>query len=1051
MHSLVGTPVQVQKPSEMPVSLKQNMNVEIREMINRDPWSLKQPIHFLGIIFALVAFICVLEFFVIPSQDHLSTNLRFLVSGACLLTWASTLSRSFAFYFICSHLYGLFMASFLLFYQVVKRLPKKLSSSAVFLYSTLIGLTVVSLPYIPGWFEVIRETYAITRKFRNVGELAMVINIRFFETQFGLIAINSELLLAYDGSIDIGISRVMSWFIRIWATVLIIQSSEDTRLAVGALVCVLVVSPLLRMITRLIFPDRGTLMAKLLIMRDAIRDAVGPFVWCLIIVQIYSHRLKEGFVRSYGKSVRKKMKMKMKKRLETSVTVGESHTLVSHFPTPPRIKFSSGKVYDPFVPNSYPSGSVLTVLLVVLIIEENWFKPQYHQFSSSLWEHCLGPGPDARVVYIAGAFDLFHAGHVEILRRARELGDFLLVGIHNDQTVSAKRGGHPPIMSMQERSLSVGACRYVDEVIFGAPWEVSKNTITIFGISLVVHGTVAESDNFQRKEENPYAVPISMGIFQILESPLDITTSTIMGRIVANHEAYQASCYSSYCWYTSPMSDTKSFKRNLKKEASDDEQMEKEASDDKQALRRGTDRAGSLGGGDKLFETQEKLIIVGTIHNKPKPDHLPTPVRFSEVELVLPTDIQKMASYVFNNNYLKNGLADEACSFNNNAALTSINPSQGTCRYHSSKRVISNGRVVDDNFNGCRTSRYEPRYEPWLTGFQQLYLVGLFTNSEPRRGQLAKTSDSIILNVDGDDNKSAIFGKHDLGKLLGMGAFAKVYQAEDLHNDRESVAIKVVQKKRLKDGLTAQVKREISVMCGLRHPHIVLLSEVLDTKTKKIFVMELAKGGELFLSPSLEHRFTEGLSRKYFRQLISAVSDLKPENLLLDENRDLKVSEFGLSAMEEQIKSDGMLHTLCGTHAYVAPELLTKKGYDGIGHAASLCFFSTQATHRFEIQTSRTLTGDPNGSIHHVPGVGHRLGANALGTNGSPWNQDLKDLSRSDPLCERGSFRISSTVIRFSEDSLAPEKSTPAWCIEPFGFSGRVPRCLNLETVSSLR
>lgn len=115
----------------MPVSLKQNMNVEIREMINRDPWSLKQPIHFLGIIFALVAFICVLEFFVIPSQDHLSTNLRFLVSGACLLTWASTLSRSFAFYFICSHLYGLFMASFLLFYQVVKRLPKKLSSSAV--------------------------------------------------------------------------------------------------------------------------------------------------------------------------------------------------------------------------------------------------------------------------------------------------------------------------------------------------------------------------------------------------------------------------------------------------------------------------------------------------------------------------------------------------------------------------------------------------------------------------------------------------------------------------------------------------------------------------------------------------------------------------------------------------------------------------------------------------------------------------------------------------------------------------------------------------------
>ncbi|KAF3556360.1 hypothetical protein F2Q69_00010952 [Brassica cretica] len=155
-----------------------------------------------------------------------------------------------------------------------------------------------------------------------------------------------------------------------------------------------------------------------------------------------------------------------------------------------------------------------------------------------------GPGPDARVVYIDGAFDLFHAGHVEILRRARELGDFLLVGIHNDQTVSAKRGAHRPIMNLHERSLSVLACRYVDEVIIGAPWEVSKDTITTFDISLVVHGTVAESDDFQREEENPYAVPISMGIFQVLESPLDITTSTIIRRIVANHEAYQASCYS---------------------------------------------------------------------------------------------------------------------------------------------------------------------------------------------------------------------------------------------------------------------------------------------------------------------------------------------------------------------------------------------------------------------------------------------------------------------------------------------------------------------------
>lgn len=69
------------------------------------------------------------------------------------------------------------------------------------------------------------------------------------------------------------------------------------------------------------------------------------------------------------------------------------------------------------------------------------------------------PAPDDRVIYVAGAFDLFHVGHLEFLERCAKLGDYLVVGIHADAVVNYYKGRNYPIMTLHERVLSVLACR----------------------------------------------------------------------------------------------------------------------------------------------------------------------------------------------------------------------------------------------------------------------------------------------------------------------------------------------------------------------------------------------------------------------------------------------------------------------------------------------------------------------------------------------------------------------------------------------------------------
>ncbi|KAL6179281.1 hypothetical protein ACLB2K_050797 [Fragaria x ananassa] len=180
-------------------------------------------------------------------------------------------------------------------------------------------------------------------------------------------------------------------------------------------------------------------------------------------------------------------------------------------------------------------------------------------------------------------------------------------------------------------------------------------------------------------------------------------------------------------------------------------------------------------------------------------------------------------------------------------------------------------------------------------------------------------------------------GKYEIGRTIGEGTFAKVKFAQNTETG-ESVAMKIIDRSSIiKHKMVDQIKREISIMKLVRHPYVVRLHEVLASRTKIYIILEFITGGELFDKIVHHGRLNEGEARRFFQQLVDGVDychskgvyhrDLKPENLLLDSLGNLRISDFGLSALPEPGVS--LLRTTCGTPNYVAPEVLSHKGYDG--------------------------------------------------------------------------------------------------------------------------
>ncbi|KNC83149.1 CAMK/CAMKL/MARK protein kinase, variant [Sphaeroforma arctica JP610] len=177
-------------------------------------------------------------------------------------------------------------------------------------------------------------------------------------------------------------------------------------------------------------------------------------------------------------------------------------------------------------------------------------------------------------------------------------------------------------------------------------------------------------------------------------------------------------------------------------------------------------------------------------------------------------------------------------------------------------------------------------------------------------------------------------GNYALGETLGKGVFSVVKESTHLITGQK-VAVKVVDRTKVKEKDLKTLVREMQVMKLLTHNNIAKLYEIIDTAEAFYLVLELVQGDTMHAYLKENGTVTETLAADWTRQLASGVQychsrhvvhrDIKLNNIMVDPTGRVKLIDFGLSREFEAKK----IETHCGTPVYAAPELFRSGGYFG--------------------------------------------------------------------------------------------------------------------------
>jgi len=210
-----------------------------------------------------------------------------------------------------------------------------------------------------------------------------------------------------------------------------------------------------------------------------------------------------------------------------------------------------------------------------------------------------------------------------------------------------------------------------------------------------------------------------------------------------------------------------------------------------------------------------------------------------------------------------------------------------------------------------------------------------YKNIQVGKENICNTSRDKKLNIP----LNGMIEAYNVGKEIGRGAYAIVKECTHKQDIHTKYAVKIYDRQKLlAPHRRRNVDREIQILKTLNHPNIVRLHESIEGIRQVYLVCELVKDGSLYsyIRSKETYKLSEIEAKRIFIQILTAVRychqkgvvhrDLKLENILLDEDKNIKIIDFGFSVI---VTPKTKLKVFCGTPSYMAPEIIAKKEYYG--------------------------------------------------------------------------------------------------------------------------